>query len=49
MDNIAKLVLDAMNKIVYADDAQVANIELIKRWGEVPGTRVSVFELVAED
>ena len=39
-DNIAKLVKDAMNSIVYQDDAQVAILTVSKRYG--PQAKLSV-------
>lgn len=40
LDNIAKLILDALNGIVYADDGQICELVLRKRYGE--GQRVEV-------
>ena len=48
-DNVAKLVLDAMNGVVYSDDAQVVSLELIKRWSLIPGVRVKVSEFCAKE
>ena len=33
-DNIAKGILDALNKIAYKDDSQVINLEVLKRFVE---------------
>lgn len=33
-DNIAKIVLDSLNKIAFNDDAQVVELIVIKRWTE---------------
>lgn len=33
-DNIAKIVLDSLNKIAYDDDSQVVELTVIKRWTE---------------
>ena len=33
-DNIAKVVLDSLNKIAFNDDAQVVELSVIKRWTE---------------
>lgn len=33
-DNIAKIILDSLNKIAYEDDSQVAKLEVSKRWTE---------------
>lgn len=40
LDNIEKLVLDALNGVVYADDAQICEVHKFKRYGE--GERVDV-------
>ena len=34
LDNLAKLCLDSMNKMIFHDDSQVANLLLIKRYAE---------------
>lgn len=36
-DNVSKLVLDACNGIVYADDAQVVDLIVTKFYGTEPG------------
>jgi Holliday junction resolvase RusA-like endonuclease len=41
-DNCAKLVLDAFNGIAYDDDAQVAKLSVVKVYGLVPQTSVSI-------
>lgn len=41
-DNVAKAVKDGLNRIAWADDAQVAELTVIKRWGEAEGTAVEV-------
>ena len=33
-DNIAKIVCDALNGVAYHDDRQVANLTVLKRWGQ---------------
>ena len=33
-DNIAKIVLDSLNKIAFDDDTQVVELTVIKRWTE---------------
>lgn len=43
-DNIAKVILDAMNKFVFKDDNQVAKISVEKRYGEEEKVWVSVEE-----
>ena len=31
-DNVAKIVLDSLNKIAYDDDKQVGELTVLKRW-----------------
>lgn len=33
-DNIAKIVLDSLNKIAFDDDAQIVELTVVKRWTE---------------
>ena len=40
--NVAKAIEDALNRIAYADDAQIAEAVTRKRWGEAAETRVTV-------
>ena len=47
-DNLAKLVCDALNGIVFADDAQVSALDVCKRYGDAPMTEVTVFDLVED-
>jgi hypothetical protein len=42
-DNLAKLALDAMEGIVYADDVQVVELWVRKVYGSEPGVGVSVY------
>jgi Holliday junction resolvase RusA-like endonuclease len=44
-DNIAKLVLDACNKIVWTDDQVAPVVMVVKRFHAVEGFSVSVFPL----
>ncbi len=43
LDNLSKAVLDAIKGAVFADDAQVVNLHLVKRVGENPGVLVQVW------
>lgn len=45
LDNMAKLVLDSLNGIVYKDDSQITNLHLRKVYAETPAIEV----IVAED
>ncbi len=47
-DNLAKLAGDAMNKIVYVDDAQIASAVVQKRYGPVCRVTISIMQLEAD-
>lgn len=46
-DNVAKLVLDAMNGVVYVDDLQAVSVTIMKFYSERPGLEVIVSEIDA--
>lgn len=35
VDNITKIILDALNGVAYQDDKQVIEVEVIKRYGKI--------------
>ena len=41
-DNVLKSVKDGMNGVVYADDSQVYDSRIIKRWHDTPRTEIIV-------
>jgi Holliday junction resolvase RusA-like endonuclease len=45
LDNIAKVVLDSMNKIVYDDDKQVVKLSMSKEYSSKPRIGVYVYEM----
>ncbi|MDR5756484.1 RusA family crossover junction endodeoxyribonuclease [Caballeronia sp. LZ035] len=47
-DNVLKAINDAMNGVVYADDAQVIEIQLSKAYGDEPRVEVAVTEIGRE-
>ena len=47
-DNLAKIVADAMNAIVFADDAQVASLIVQKTYGPLAGVTVTAISLDGE-
>lgn len=42
VDNVLKAISDAMNGIVYEDDAQLVDVRIRKRYSECPGAYVTV-------
>jgi Holliday junction resolvase RusA-like endonuclease len=44
-DNIVKILKDAMNTIVFYDDAQVASLQVQKIYGPVAGVTISISRL----
>lgn len=44
-DNVAKIILDALNKIAYNDDSQVVELVVNKRYGEVAKVVVELTEV----
>lgn len=34
LDNVAKIILDSLNKIAFDDDSQIAELSVSKRWTE---------------
>lgn len=48
IDNIAKCVLDALNKVAYRDDTQVVELRMEKHYAEVPRVEVKIEEITNE-
>lgn len=46
LDNLAKLYSDALNKIVWGDDAQIVSMALSKSYGTEPGVTITINPLV---
>jgi Holliday junction resolvase RusA-like endonuclease len=42
IDNVSKIIADALNTIVYVDDSQIVQMYADKRYGEVPGVIVNI-------
>ena len=42
---MVKFVLDSLNKIFYADDAQIVKIIAEKNYNEVPRTEVTIKQI----
>jgi Holliday junction resolvase RusA-like endonuclease len=45
VDNIVKIVLDALNRVVYVDDTQVVLCVATKEWGDKDCLRVLIGEM----
>jgi Holliday junction resolvase RusA-like endonuclease len=45
-DNYLKLVQDALNEVVYADDSQIIDARVIKRYDESPAMRIEIREFL---
>lgn len=45
IDNIAKCVLDALNKLAYRDDTQVVRLHTEKRYAKIPRVEVEIREV----
>lgn len=46
IDNVIKIICDAVNGIVWGDDVQVVDCQLTRRYRETPGVRVMVARYV---
>lgn len=49
LDNVLKLLTDAMNGVVYRDDAQIVHLSASKRYGPQPMTVVTVTPLAVSE
>lgn len=45
-DNVAKIILDSLNKVAYADDSQVVELTINKWYSEEPRVEVEI-EVIA--
>lgn len=43
--NHLKMIEDGMNGVVFIDDCQIVDVRVVKVYGEVPGTVVTVVEM----
>jgi Holliday junction resolvase RusA-like endonuclease len=46
VDNIAKFYLDALNEILYDDDAQIVSLNVIKRYSILPFVIITFDEVM---
>lgn len=42
VDNIAKIIADALNGIAYKDDNQITKLEVIKQYGEEDKVEIEI-------
>lgn len=47
-DNVAKIVLDGLNKVAWEDDTQVVEMMVIKRYSEEPMVAITIEEIDAQ-
>lgn len=47
-DNVVKAIKDALNNVVYHDDAQVTEIRVVKLYSDTPGVLIDVTELLTK-
>lgn len=43
-DNVLKLIGDALNGVVWKDDAQLVEVTLVKRYADAPGATLTIQE-----
>ncbi len=48
LDNVAKLVQDALNGLAWRDDAQVADLQVTRRWATTPHVRVTAWDTITD-
>ena len=49
LDNIIKIVADALNKLAYVDDSQIFEVTALKFYSHAPLTTVTIQEFHAEE
>lgn len=49
MDNIAKIVADALNKIAYQDDSQIVELAINKRYAEQARVEITLQEVILNE
>jgi Holliday junction resolvase RusA-like endonuclease len=47
-DNIAKIILDALNEVAWDDDAQVVQLSVCKRYDTDPCVIVTIEDVLTE-
>lgn len=49
LDNIAKIICDALNGVAYHDDAQVVDLKVVKYYSDTPCVTVTIEEVETDD
>ncbi len=49
LDNIAKIICDALNGVAYHDDAQVVDLKVVKYYSDTPCVTVTIEEVTGND
>lgn len=49
VDNVAKIICDALNGIAYKDDNQIITLEIEKKYGAVPRVVVNLINIKEEE
>lgn len=49
VDNIAKIILDALNGIAYADDHYITDLQVRKRYSDVPRVEVEIGKILKDE
>lgn len=44
IDNIAKIILDALNKFAYKDDNQITDLKVVKKYNRTPKVIIEIEE-----
>ena len=44
-DNMAKIVLDALNEVAFHDDSQIVDLHIKKQYGESPNVQITIKEI----
>ena len=45
IDNIIKIIFDALNGVAYKDDTQIFEVHAVERYGETARVEVELFEI----
>ena len=48
LDNIVKIICDALNSLAYVDDKQIVELAVSKRYGDCPRVEIEMLEVADE-